>query len=106
MYAGKLRHRLVVERLLEAQDETIGEVAQTWGAAGTYWAQVETLSGTELFESRAVQPEITHRVTLRYGADVTPRDRFRWGDRVFGILAVPDMEGRRRELQIACKELA
>ena len=105
MYAGKLRHRLIVERLLSSQNTTTGEVADTWAFACTYWALVEPLSGDELFESRRVQPEVTHTVTLRYGASVTPVDRLVWGSRVFGILSVIDVGERRRELKLLCKEL-
>ena len=105
MYAGKLRHRLVVERLSESQDANTGELGETWRAAGTYWALVEPLSGEELFESKAIQPQITHRVTLRYGNDVTTRDRLVWASRVFGILGVINTEERNRELVLACKEL-
>lgn len=105
MHAGKLRHRLVVERLTESQSATTGEVADAWAAVATYWALVEPLAGDELFESRQVAPEITHKVTLRYGADVTTADRITWGSRTFGILAMIDVGERREQLELSCKEL-
>lgn len=69
------------------------------------WAHVEPLSGNELFEARQVIPEITHRVTLRYGVPASPEMVFKWGDRVLGIISVIDVEERHRELTVACKEI-
>ena len=105
MYAGKLRHRVIVERFTESQDATTGEPAETWSPAGAVWALVEPLAGQELFEAKRIQPEVTHRVTIRYGSDVTTRDRLVWDGRTFGILSALNIEERRREVQLSCKEL-
>lgn len=105
MFAGKLRHRVTVERLSEVQDEASGEMASAWAPIGTFWAQVEPLSGTELFEAKQITPEITHKVTFRYGTNVTPRDRLIHRERYFEIIAALDQDERRRETVASCKEL-
>ena len=104
MYAGKLRHRLTVQTVTGAQDR-YGEPSDTWADTRVVWAQVTPLTGDELIVARQVTPEVTHDIRMRYGVTVTPANRLLWGTRVFGILAVLNIEERNRELQLLCKEL-
>jgi hypothetical protein len=47
---------------------------------------------------------ISHEIALRYRAGVVPAMRFRKGTRVFHILAVIDVEERKRWLKCLCEE--
>jgi SPP1 family predicted phage head-tail adaptor len=70
--AGRLRHRVRIERLqnlLDTDGEVIqsdtGEVSQAWVEVATVWAAIEPVSGREFIQSRAIQAEIVARIVIR-----------------------------------------
>jgi len=81
--AGKLRHRIRIESLdylLDSQgdadqDPVTGEIKQHWVEIATVWAAIEPLSAREFIRSKALQSEITARITIRYrdGMDASMR---------------------------------
>ena len=60
--------------------------------------------GSEAVESGRLAGRVSHTVTFRYLAGVTPAMRFRLGPRVFHILAAIDEDERRRWLRCLCEE--
>lgn len=101
---GLLRHRVEIQEANETQDNS-GFPVPSWPAVFTnVKAFVEPLSGTELFEARQLHAEVTHRITARYLAGITPKHRIQWGTRVFDILAVLNLEERSLLLEIMAKE--
>ena len=81
--AGKLRHRVRIERLANQvdsngdpiQDPVSGEVEKQWTEVDTVWAAIEPLSAREFIESSAKQSEISAKIIIRYRSDVLPTDR-------------------------------
>lgn len=71
--AGRLRHRVRIERYAEIPDsngETIqdpvsGEIPREWVEVATVWAAVEPLSAREFIQSQAIQSQITARIVIR-----------------------------------------
>lgn len=111
MRAGRLRHRVAIQRRTGAESG-FGEPTDTWTDLATVSAGVEPISGREYFAAQQVQSEVTHRVTIRYLAGVTPKDRIVWTDpatgvaRYFDIRSVLDKDERHRELALMCVEHA
>jgi SPP1 family predicted phage head-tail adaptor len=101
--AGDLRHRLVLEQL-EREDDEGGGFTETWSELAELWAELRPIGGSEAVESDRLAGSITHEVHLRYRPDVQPAMRFREGTRVFHILAVIDVEERKRWLKCLCEE--
>jgi SPP1 family predicted phage head-tail adaptor len=104
MHAGTLRHRITIQQATEAQN-SFNEPIATWATFAQRYAELLPQSGREFIAARQVVPELQHLVNLRWMAGVTPKMRVQLGSRVFDILAVLDLEGRNRELQLACREL-
>lgn len=76
MRAGRLRHRVSLQRPVEARDETTGGVTITWEGIGLpRAAELVSLSGRELIAAQAVQSEVIARCVMRYldGVDATMR---------------------------------
>lgn len=81
--AGRLRHRIRIERLEDEldshgdtlQDPNTGEVARRWAEVCTAWAAVEPLSAREFVQSQAMQSQVTARIVIRYrdGLDAAMR---------------------------------
>lgn len=75
--AGKLRHRVRIERrdyVLDSngdpwQDPQTGATIRQWTEVATVWADVDAVSAREFMQSKATQGEISARIVIR-----TPMD--------------------------------
>lgn len=101
---GKLRHRITLQELVKT-DDGYGGIVETWQDVATVWAAIEPLKGTERYQAQQVQSELTHKVTIRYRAGIKPQMRILYGNRVFDIEAVIDVDERHRWLELLCSEV-
>lgn len=104
MQAGKLRQVVAVQEN-QATRNDVGEAVDNWVTVFTGRASVEPVSGREFFEARQRQAEITHRVRMRYRTEPVPTMRVLYRTRVLMIEAVIDVEERRKELHLMCREM-
>lgn len=104
MRAGKLRHRVTVQRDNGERSE-FGGPEESWSDVTTRWMTVEPLSGRELWNAQQVRPDVTHKVTARHLDGVTTKHRLKFGTRVLQIESVINPVERNEELMILCKEL-
>lgn len=65
MQAGKLRHRVELQRFIKQQDASTGEVAKQWQRVAIVWASVEPVSGKEFMEADTKQGQIQARIVMR-----------------------------------------
>lgn len=105
MRAGRLRHRVTLQRATDGIDQ-YGDQTPTWTALATVWAAVEPLSGREYLLAQQVHGEATVRITIRPVANVTltPKDRVRFGARYFDVQSVINKDERNREIELLCVE--
>ena len=80
-----------------------GGAVETWEPVADLWAMIDARSGKETVEADRLSGSRKVDVTIRHRADVAPDMRFRLGDRVLGIRAVLDEDGRRRFLKCTCE---
>ncbi len=104
MRAGKLKHRVQIERYTEARDTTTGELDESWNVVDTVWANVRPLLGRERFQAQQVKADITDEVSIRYYPGITSKDRIRHNDRLLLIEAVFNVAEETRETRILCRE--
>lgn len=106
MEAGKLRHRVTIQKRSRAQDPS-GEESDVFTAIAEVWASVEPLTGREQFTAQQILSEVTHRIRMRYipGITVSARDRIVYGTRLFDIQFPANLEERNKELEITAKEV-
>lgn len=106
MKAGKLRHRVTIQRVTETLD-SFGQPTLTWAKLHDRWAAVEPLSGRELFNAQKVSPDVTHQITLRYLDGLTSKDRIIHDSRTLEILEPPrTTDDRKIDHIVLCRELA
>lgn len=99
MRAGLLRDRIDVQRPVESPAG--GPAAWETEHVGVP-AEVEHLSGRELFEARSVVDRVSVRVRIRYLDGLTAEHRFLNGSEVLNIVAVlPD--ARRTRMEVLCE---
>lgn len=107
MRAGRLRFRVEVQEPTEARN-TVGEVTTTWTTRETVYAAVDPLRGEERMTMQQVKPTVDTKITMRGNAAtyLTPKHRLKYGDRVFDIDSIIDMNSRGIVREIHCKEQA
>ena len=102
MLAGKLRHRIVIERATLTQND-YGEEVQTFATLATVWARVEPILGKERFAAFQTQSDVDHRILVRYQSALSTlaaNDRITWGSNTYDIRSVVNTDERDIELQI------
>jgi SPP1 family predicted phage head-tail adaptor len=98
---GQLNRRLTLEAPVET-DDGAGGVARSFTAVATLWAEVTPVAARGEVQAAALGATVTHRIALRFRADITLRHRLRDGARVFRIVAM--RERHRRFLDIDAEE--
>jgi len=100
---GDMRHRITFQKPVETPDGYKGHTV-SWQDMITVWASVEPLTGREYFYSHQIKAEVTHRVKIRYRADITTEMRAKFGERVLEIESIIDLKERHEVLEILCRE--
>lgn len=103
MEAGKLRHRVTLQRATDVTD-TFGQPLPTWTTFAVVWAAVEPLTGREYLQAQQQQAETTTRIRIRERAGVSERMRVAWGSHVYDIDAVITDPTNAREMVLMCTE--
>jgi SPP1 family predicted phage head-tail adaptor len=99
---GQMNRRLTLEAPVES-DDGAGSVTRSYSAVATLWGSVTPVAARESVEAGALGATVTHRIGVRYSADITVRHRFRDGARIFRIVAMRE-RGNRRFLDIDAQE--
>lgn len=101
--AGKLRHPIIIQEKVRVEP---GDGTWTTAAANvaTVWGAVVPLSGRELFEAQQVVPDTTHRVEIRYYPGLTASHQLLHDGRVLQIQSVIDVDERKIDHHVMCKE--
>jgi SPP1 family predicted phage head-tail adaptor len=102
MCAGMLRHRVEIHSIKEVPDGGGGFIDE-WQTDATVWAQIKPVSGVESLVGMQLQDSVTHDIIMRY-RQLKAKQRIKFGDRLFNIQSVIDIEERGRWLQIRAEE--
>ena len=98
---GQLNRRLTLEAPVDT-DDGAGGVIRGFAAVATLWAQVTPVAARGEVSADALGASVTHRIALRYSADITLRHRLRDGARIYRIVAM--RERHRRFLDIDAEQ--
>ncbi len=101
---GELRARLVLEGPVETPDRA-GGVTRSWTPLASVWGDVATLNAQQRLEADQIGQTVTHRLTLRWRAGLSTKQRLRRGSQIFLIRGVQDPDDRRRRLVCNCEEI-
>ena len=105
MRAGKLRHRVTIERPGQTQDPATGEMIDGWTPVATVWADKRPSSAREFKQSQAGQSEITGEFQIRYREGIDATMRMVHKGKVYNIEGVlEDNESGRQWLTLPYSE--
>lgn len=107
--AGRLRHRLILEKRESDQNQTSGEAVFDWTEVARPWAAIEPLSVKDFIASRGERSEVTDRITIRYRHDINPQMRLihntSSGQVIYKILGIlPDPDSGREYMTLAVSQ--
>ena len=100
LHAGSLREPITIQRKVSVSDGMGGQ-AISWIDLATVRAHVKPLSGREALQAMQLQASITHRVYIRYRADLLPSDRLVMRGQPLQIRAILNMEMRNQWLEVS-----
>ncbi|AKX43987.1 hypothetical protein AKN87_01830 [Thiopseudomonas alkaliphila] len=105
MRAGRLKHRVMIQKQVRQQDPETGAMNLSWKNWKSLWASIEHLSVKDSFAAQAAGAETVARVVIRAGPKIEPGGRIIHGDHVFSVIgAIPDAISGSRYLTILVKE--
>lgn len=87
MKSGPMRYRVEIQEVVSEPD-AMGQPVVTWKTTQVRWAAILPLTARELYFTKTVRPETTHRVTLRWFPGLTMAHRLKMGSRIFNILGI------------------
>lgn len=100
---GKMRHRFTLQQEIRSDDGGGGSTS-SWQDVAEIWGALSGAGGSEGMMADRISGSAKHRITIRWRSGVLPAMRFLLGAQHFHILAVLDMDGRRRFLRCECEE--
>lgn len=100
---GALRTELVLQRSVTAPTDS-GGLSESWVDEAIAMARVEPLTATSVFGADQTLESVTHRVTLRWRANLASGMRFTRGQRILSIVTVHDPDERGRYLVCRVRE--
>lgn len=101
--AATFRHRVIIQTSTQVSDGQ-GGFTEMWTDGGTVWASVETLKAYQRFQAMQLQTPATHKLVMRYRADVNSGIRLKFGVRLFWVQEVINVEMRNRYLILQVNE--
>lgn len=105
MRAGRLRHMVELQRATVTTDSH-GDQVQAWETLAEVHAEVLPISGREMVQASQVMADVNFTIRLRAYPELTltPKDRIKFGERIFDIRHIVDWGGRGVEWQVFCTE--
>lgn len=112
MEAQKYRHRIAIQRKVEVQNPTTGDIAWAWQTVfldsdtplDSVPAEVLTGPGREFSAADAKQAETTARIQCRWFPGLTQAMRVLWDGKTYDITSIETDATARREYRMRCKD--
>ncbi len=102
--AGILDQRVTILQLTVVRG-ALGGHDDTWAPLATVWAQVEDMTGHEIFQAKAMGSAATLLVTLRYRSDIKANQRVILPDGTVTRIEWLRRVSRKERLELYCLRL-
>jgi head-tail adaptor len=107
--SGDLRNLITIYNPPSGFDEIGQEFCSTpsmegWGVVCQRRAKIEPNVGAPYVQNDSIRNITSHRITVRH-VNLTPRQRIKFGDRIFNVLGVINVEERNVQTTVAVQEV-
>ena len=106
MNIGRLSTRVTLCKFVDAED-AMGQSTQKLSKIAEVWGDISPIRGSEFYELKKIQSKVTHRVYTRWYAAIADIDTnwfLMFGDKIFDIDSVIDVDYEHKMLEIRCYE--
>lgn len=101
---GALRQRVIIERAVTIPDAAGGR-ERNYQPVDSVWAKIEPVAADAALREGQAAQSLSHRIILRWRADIDASCRLVLGSRIFSIQAVADADETRRFLVVLAEEV-
>ena len=101
--AGRTRQRITINRPTTALDDFNG-AGVSYATAGTYWAEIERMSGSRSLNQEETNFRRPYIVTVRQYADILEDDTITFNGETLIIQSIEKDVARKRYLRIVATE--
>lgn len=103
---GLLNKRVEIQRITSQPATDAGGYTEVWATFAKRWASINPLRGKEYLQADSINSNITHRIRIRFdhGLSLTPRDRIKFGTRIFNFESVKNIQEGDIALEIMAVE--
>jgi len=98
-----MRHRITIEQSVNTENES-GGFTTSWDEVDIVWAEILPIRADEKLRFGKVNAEISHKITIRYLANLTEDMRIDFGGRYFNIRSIINPQERNEYLEIIAEE--
>lgn len=100
--SGRLRHEVEVQTL---QTQGDFQEFEAWITSHVVWAEIKPFKGRSPVEADQKMPYVTHTIKTRTNdIAITPKNRLKYGDRLFAIEYVNDVDENDHYYELGCTE--
>jgi len=105
MHIGDLKHSVTLQYSTRVADG-MGGFPTTWNDAATVYAAIWPVSAKETVQAMGVAMTITHRIRMRYRANIRSSWRIKYGNKYYNIVSIINPNTDKKWLDILVKEAA
>lgn len=98
-----MRHKVTLQSPTATAD-TGGGRSVAWGTLKEVYADIQPQQGRYQFQHGQEKEKVTHRIIMRYRADIGTNYRIKFGSRIFNIHSITNADERNRWLTLMCEE--
>ncbi|HAR85884.1 MAG TPA: head-tail adaptor protein [Clostridium sp.] len=107
MKIEQLNKRIVIQTMKDTKGTGFNTTG--WVDYKTVWASINNLFGKEYWSAKACNAENTFNIVIRYSKDLesinTKNYRIKWGDRLFDITSIDNVQYANEILKIRAMEV-
>lgn len=102
-FLGRMRERVTFEAFT-GMDDGLGGMTRGWRRVANGWAAIEMVAMKEEAAAQQHIRAIAYRLVARKPPGLNPAWRVRWRNRLLGITALADVEGRPELVLMQARE--
>lgn len=103
---GLLRHKLILKTKPVKTGDGRGGWITNYNVEKTICGAISSLSAYEILQYKVISPEVSHKILIRYDADIDNESVFYYRNKKYEILGPPINPGELNKFQkVICKEV-
>lgn len=100
---SRLQQRVTLQREIQTEDGTGGYI-RSWQDVADLWAEIIPITGKEKWIAMQIQSSVTHRMLIRYRADIDASQRLVLNQRIFHIRSIANAGANNDILELLVEE--